>query len=302
MASTRKTGSRRRPKTKRDALARLTREALEIEQLTALEAGALGYYARILVQCTLPHSEPEGIAFERVNGRFTLTLTGLPAMGLPYGRYPRLLLAWMTTEAVITGDPVLCLGESLSWFMHELGELQATGGRWGTISRLRDQMKRLFSSSVSCAYSAPEEGKWEERGFRIASGSELWWNPKSPEQAALWESWVELTPDFFKAVTDRPVPVDLRALRVLQSPLALDIYTWLTWRVSFLRQKTEIPWAALAAQFGSNYARVRDFKHYFLEHCKSVVELYPEARLSEGRYGLVIKPSRTHVPRLPRKR
>ena len=48
-----------------------------------------------------------------------------------YGSYSRLILIWMTTEAVRTGNRELELGRSLSRFMALLG-LQATGGHWGT--------------------------------------------------------------------------------------------------------------------------------------------------------------------------
>jgi hypothetical protein len=58
----------------------------------------------------------------------------------------------------------------------------------------------------------------------VAEQTHLWWSPKHPDQAALWGSVVTLSPGFFFAVTERPVPVDFRALKALRSPLALDIY------------------------------------------------------------------------------
>jgi hypothetical protein len=42
---------------------------------------------------------------------------------------PRILLAWMTTEAVRTQSRELVLGDSLSRFMRSL-DLVPTGGRW----------------------------------------------------------------------------------------------------------------------------------------------------------------------------
>jgi hypothetical protein len=93
--------------------------------------------ARILVQVGLPHSECEEDAFLRRNGDFSFCITAHPDVGLPYGRYPRLLLIWMTGEAVRTKSPLLQLGPTLSGFMAELGLIPA-GGRWGTIGRLRD--------------------------------------------------------------------------------------------------------------------------------------------------------------------
>ena len=55
--------------------------------------------ARILVQATLPHSRPKTHEFERVNGRFTLYMNAPPSVGLPYGSYPRLALAWLESDA-----------------------------------------------------------------------------------------------------------------------------------------------------------------------------------------------------------
>jgi len=83
----------------------------------------------------MPHSRKEGSTFERRNGAFSMTITAHPRFGLPYGSYPRLVLAWLTTEAVRTRCPELELGRTFSSFMGELG-LTPTGGRWGTISRL----------------------------------------------------------------------------------------------------------------------------------------------------------------------
>lgn len=64
---------------------------------------------------------------------FTLSLMAPTKIGLPYGTVPRLLLAWMTTEAVKTQSRELELGDSLSGFMREL-DLVPTSGRWGVRS------------------------------------------------------------------------------------------------------------------------------------------------------------------------
>jgi hypothetical protein len=180
--------------------------------------------------------------------------------------------------------------------MRELGQIP-TGGRWGTITRLRDQARRLFSSTIRCSYTGP--GRFEDTGFVIASRVSLWWNPAVPEQPDLFGSFVELSPDFFQAILDRPIPVDLRVLRALRSPLALDIYCWLTYRAAYLRRPTEIPWSALALQFEASYADPRKFRYFFLQQAQSVIKLYPAARISEGARGLVVSPSLPHIPKRP---
>lgn len=82
---------------------------------------------RIFVQATLPHSRPSVHEFERVNGRYSLHLAAPPSVGLPYGSYPRLVLAWLTTEAVRTKNPEIRLGPTFSDFMYRLGLAPVTG-------------------------------------------------------------------------------------------------------------------------------------------------------------------------------
>jgi hypothetical protein len=113
----------------------------------AADADALGFMAKMLVQTTLPHRAQPGKQYTRSDGDVTLSITDLGGAGLPYGAYPRLILVWMTTEALRTGERRLELGRSLS-SMGQLG-LQCTGGHWGTIPRFRGQMERLFGAAIS---------------------------------------------------------------------------------------------------------------------------------------------------------
>lgn len=275
------------------AIDQLIGEAFAIEAESAQKAGALGFMARALVQATLPHRRVEGNEFVRRNGNYTLTLLAPSATGLPFGSIPRLLVAWLTTEAVRTKSRELVLGDSLSAFMRELG-MVPTGGRWGSITRLKSQTVRLFASTITASYE--DASKTALAGLRIADKAVLWWDPKTPEQTALWKSTVILTDAFFQEVIARPVPIDLRALKALKkSPLGLDIYCWLTYRLSYLDRHIEIPWAALAAQFGSDYSRLRDFKSALFDELKKVLIVYPEAKIAEGEIGLILKPSRPHI-------
>ena len=50
-----------------------------------MEAGALGFMARAMVQATMPHRKVDGNEFERRNDAFTLSLMAPAKIGLPYG-------------------------------------------------------------------------------------------------------------------------------------------------------------------------------------------------------------------------
>jgi len=285
------------------ALAR-EREQEEIAKVPAIaketskEEQEIGFSARLLVQATLPHSKPApGVTeFQRTNGFVTIHIQAPEEYGLPYGTYPRLLLAWVTTEAVRTKSPELELGDSLRQFMRKL-DLEVGGGPRGSAPRLRQHMQRLFTSTVSATYQ--EGGQWIDVGFRPIEKAHIFWDPKSPTQVSLWRSAIRLNQMFYDEIVRRPVPVDMHVLRGLaktKSPLAIDIYQWITHRMSYLRDSTTIPWEALALQFGGDYGRKRDFRTKFLCHLKQVLELYPQAKVEPVASGLKLLQSRPHVP------
>ena len=141
---------------------------------------------------------------------------------LPYGTLPRLLLAWVCTEAVRTQSPELILGDSLSEFMRRLGIYSTSGGTTGGRTRLRNQMRRLFGCMVSLTY-ADARGE-ATMNAPIARVTEYWWSESQPDARSLWESKIELGEDFFNEVITNPVPLDMNTLKSLsRSPLGLDL-------------------------------------------------------------------------------
>ena len=81
-----------------------------------------GFMARTMALCSLPRSNPGNrLQYKRVNGPFTLYMTVTGGNKLPFGNLPRLILAWLCTEAVRTQNRKLVLGKSLADFMRALG-------------------------------------------------------------------------------------------------------------------------------------------------------------------------------------
>lgn len=273
-------------------------DAVAIDGQTAWDDGKATFMGRVLVQTTLPHSARGlggRIDYQRTNGNLMLSVTGTRQYGLPYGSYPRLVLAWLTTEAVQTRSRYLVLGESLSAWMRQLG-LLPTGGRWGTIGRLRQQMAALFTSTIRVDYADRKGGAG--LGMLVASRYQLWWDsPQDVDQAAMWQSTVTLSPDFFEEIIRGPVPLHVDALRHLRgSAMQLDLYCWLTHRMSYLKEPALVPWDALALQFGGEYKRIRKFREELLRHLPPVLWVYREALVAAQAGGLLLRPSPPHVP------
>ena len=159
------------------------------------------------------------LQYKRVNGPFTLYMTVTGGNKLPFGNLPRLILAWVSTEAVRTQNRELVLGKSLADFMRALGVYSTSGGKY---TRLRNQMKRLFSAHVSLIYE--DEHREATAAALIADLTDFWWNPRRPDQPSLWESKIHLSEPFFNEIIQHPVPIDMNTLTALKrSPLGLDL-------------------------------------------------------------------------------
>ena len=130
---------------------------------------------------------------------------------LPFGNIPRLLLAWVSTEAVRTQSRVLILGSSLSEFMRTLGMEDRSGSSRGDRTRLRNQMDRLFHSHVQLIYE--DEQHKASVSSQVADRTDLWWNPKRPDEPSLWDSKIELGEKFFNEIVSHPVPLNMNTLR-----------------------------------------------------------------------------------------
>jgi len=278
-------------------------EAGDQELENANQVGSVGFMARMLVQVTMPHSKVSSDRFIRSNGGFTVQMiAGDPRIGLPYGSIPRLVLAWMTTEAVRTKSPTLELGRSFSSFVRSVGLVPeggtVSGGKRGVGTIAQRQTLALLKAIVSWSYS--ERNRDRGKNILVADDYDLAWDPTRGDDMTLWSSRVTLSQKFFEEMTSSPVPIDLRALKALKrSPLRLDIYSWLTWRLYSVRKPTQIPWEYLKAQFGSGYADdaqgLRDFRKAFIEALNAVKLFYREANVTPMEGALSLRPSSTHV-------
>ena len=77
----------------------------QVDQLvSAREAEAeRGFMARTMALCSLPRANPgKRHQYKRVNGPYKLIMIAGGDNKLPFGNIPRLLMAWVSTEAVRT--------------------------------------------------------------------------------------------------------------------------------------------------------------------------------------------------------
>lgn len=268
------------------------------------------FMARQLVQATLPHKNPgdDVPAWSRKNGNLILTVRPgwdeekQKTIGYPYGTIPRLLLFWITTEAVRTKNPQIELGNNLAEFMEQLGLNPRRGGKRSDVRRMQEQMRRLFQSTISFSQSSSNSYAW--LNMQVAPKGVFWWDDKNPSQPTLWKNWIKLGEDFFNAITSAPVPVDMRILKALKkSPLALDLYTWATY-TAYQTQKTEqsrsVSWELLHEQFGAEYKDLKEFSRKAWKALIKVQAFYPELAIERVSGGIKVLPSKPSMTIRPK--
>jgi hypothetical protein len=279
-----------------------------LENLVSLmempEDVSLGFISRSMVCASMPHAKVNGMQYVRETGPFTLTMTGhREAGGVPYGVYPRLILCWLCSEIVKTRSRDIYLGDSLSDFMKKMN-LHVTGGRWGTLTRFKEQLRRLFSAHISLTYK--ENGQYSQKNILIADKVDLFWNPNDPQTLDLFKSHIRIGETLFDDTLKTPIPVDIRAIQALKSSgMALDIYFWLTYRMSYLKKPVMLSYDALQAQFGAGYNSTSharyEFKRKFRQQLKNVLVIYPDAHVEETEEGFCLKPGKPHVKKIARR-
>jgi hypothetical protein len=265
---------------------------------TALSAGISFQYVP-LIQCSFPHADPgDTNTFTRRNGWLELTLAATRRdMGLPYGVPARLLTIYCASEAVRTRSPEIYLGRSVHEFLRCL-EIPITRGNRGSLRVYANQLLRL----IHCAVSIDENIRDSQgraglhiRQALFAEEARLWWDEaKGVGQG----SSLVLSSVLFHSIIERSAPLSTAAIRQLRkSPMDLDVYAWLVHRLFHLTRPNTVTWAQLSGQFGHGYRQPRKFRHYFLDSLKRVLAVYPEAHVKAAPAGLILTPSRPHVPR-----
>jgi hypothetical protein len=282
--------------------ARSTPPAVAASPQTLVEDAAEGLSFQYvpLIQCSFPHADPGDVAtFTRRNGWLELTLaTNKPSVGLPYGVPARLLTIFLSSEAIRTRSPEVFLGESVHEFLRRL-DVPITRGERGSLRVYANQLLRLIHCSLSVDENVRDDSGRHGLHLRqalFAEEARLWWDDDQERRVGQGSSLV-LSPVLFDSILERSAPLSTAAIKKLRkSPMDLDVYAWLVHRLFHLGRPSTITWAQLSGQFGHGYAELRKFRRFFADSLKRVLEVYPEAQVRLAEVGVILSPSRPHLP------
>ncbi len=269
---------------------------LNLKDKNYIKKHSLGFITSMLACASIPYSKPKENFFKRNNGYCTLKIISDPEYGLPYGLLPRIIIIWLCTEVKLKHSPLIYLGKTQNEFIKKLG-MNSTGGVNGTVTRIKDQINRLFHSNISLIYNRKNSYKYNN--LSIIDNS-VFLKKKINNKKYVWKRKILLSKKFFNIVNSSSLPIDLKVIKSIRSPLAIDIYIWLTWRNKIIKKRnTKITWNKLRLQFGSSYCDspkgLSNFKIGFIKRLKNVYSFYSKLRIQIFKDYLKLKRSRPHV-------
>lgn len=250
----------------------------------------LAFMPHAFVNFSLPQRAITDTMWRRKNGKDTLTMTaGVvetpqgPVYMLPYGRYARALILYLCTQARKTSCATIPVAHSYRGLMEQIG---MPWNKNNATEAIR-QLQALLASSISITRTREtENGRTvDDVRFTLAFSSHLTFELDREELKEGEESTVTLSETFFQALMDgQAIPVKYEAwlhlARLTKSPLPLDLYVWLSYRMNTVKSEQRVTWVQLYEQFGAT-GSMRAFRGSFRAALELVRQVYPEANITE---------------------
>ncbi|WP_411708396.1 replication protein RepA (plasmid) [Corynebacterium sp. LaCa117] len=281
-----------------------------------LQAQDVGYTSKLFVQALFPYrkTDDDKRVIETPSGKIVV----YSDEGLPYGKYPRLIMAYVITRAVANAGKVkdstltideacrIPLGHSMNHFLQAIGIGQrGTGGSKGTLTIAREQLLRLAGSMITVKSDDGVHARG--RNTQIMEDWDLWFDSRDPNQGSFVESYLKLTPQFFKHIAESPIPIDLNVLRELNKPRAMDLYIWLTvkqyWLAKNNREAYTFTWDMIAANFATKELEtsqeIASFRRNFKSAISDILNVWPEAGIEASTDGVTVTRTAPSVQQKP---
>lgn len=266
----------------------------------------VGYMPSVMMQCFLPQSERplEQRRFRIDHGRVSLVIeAGLLAnpahqhdwkeCGLPHGSRPRLIIPFINSFAIVRRTRDIDLGKSLRQFMEKIGS-PITGYNGKKVTK---QVEALAAAQFYL-------GEWHDNEVISRSGkfsdAISFWIERDPSQGLLWTPTMQLSQNYYDAINDRHVPVDMTHLaKLTRSPRRMDLYSWLSYRLPTIGagKSIRVPLHHLRPIFAPDIQSPKLFKQRLGQDLKAITKVYRGFRVDLRGELFIMEKSLPPVPR-----
>ena len=259
------------------------------EEATAALLGreGMGFVHGVMMMCFLPqkrlpaaqrdYTVKHGRALLHVEAGSLLAPGGdeMKACPVPFGTRARLILPHINGYAVRNRTPIVDMGASLRQFLGKLG--MGVDGRRGV--SVVEQVEAIAAARI--VLGTVEEDRMRTRYRNVADGVSFWLD-RDERQRRLWEPELELSREYYEALLEHPVPVDLGHLsKLARSPRRMDIYSWLAYRTANIPSGREVRIKIddLRAVFGEEFNRARDFRKRIEGDLRAIARVHADFRV-----------------------
>ena len=264
----------------------------------ATEAPNPSFLHSALCAMSLPVRRPkdEQAPIIRQDGNYTLVINPKPVvtqaagasclrvLGVPFGSLPRLILIHIMTEAVRTQSRHIVLGSTFTEWMRRLGYNSISYGPRGTATLIKEQLDRLLACEWMIRWDNPDALGQREFAIKEIKLTNEYVGTDRHNGSFMRE--ILMTDGFFSHLREHAVPMNENAIRQLRdSPTALDLYTWLAYRLPRVSAKKPavLSWDQVATHFGNDGKNIRKFRQTLRDAWdRQVSAVYPEARCDFG--------------------
>jgi hypothetical protein len=153
--------------------------------------------------------------------------------------------------------------------------------------RLVAGIERIFGCTIFFGSERTAEGAtlFSRARFHFVSETHIWFDRDSLRTHPIRnrENVIVLSDEFFREITEHPIPTDLEVVRLLAaSPGALDLYLWIAYRSFTTKTRQTIPLFGphgLQAQLGcTEYSRPRRFRAMLMYWMAAIAQVCPKVR------------------------
>ena len=280
--------------------------APEVDAEALFGPSPVGFHHSVMMMCFLPQKRlpPGERAYTTRHGRAALSVEAgslanpenvgeIRRCAVPFGSRARMVVPYVNACAVRNRGPVVDLGRSLRDFLARLG-LSFDGRRGQAVA---EQVEAVAAASIVL-------GQWADDRAVTSAGrianQVTFWMARDAAERLVWEPSMRLSDDYYAALAERPVPVDMRHLaKLARSPRRMDLYAWLAYRTARIPagREVHVPAESLRAVFAPDIAAPRLFRHRLAADLRAVAAVYRDFRVRLEGDRLVLARSRPPVDR-----
>ena len=280
--------------------------APEVDAEALFGPSPVGFHHSVMMMCFLPQKRlpPGERSYATRHGHAALSVEAgslanpenvgeIRRCAVPFGSRARMVVPYVNACAVRNRGPEVDLGRSLRVFLGRLG-LSFDGRRGKAVA---EQVEAVAAASIVLGQWAGDRAVTS--AGRIAN-QVTFWMARDAAERLVWEPSMRLSDDYYAALAERPVPVDMGHLaKLARSPRRMDLYAWLAYRTARIPagREVHIPAESLRAVFAPDLAAPRMFRHRLAEDLRAVAAVYRDFRVRLEGDRLVLGRSRPPVDR-----